>query len=713
MQRMQIMLALLVAIISFPEAQGGALGMLYGIFGQQEYGSTNAVSNQALPSPTSQESTTNSARWAAAARDKKLSFGVDLQLKTRMEAASKYLSMLEEDEGSPCGHNTVMALLESGCHNLRDSTRMQIALKFANCHLHKAGLATYECDMSQTSTESSKPKIEKCVRKIGQDAVAYGTYSLFYTNVEAICFYSQSQHFQEVTERAVHSLFEATVTTADHLNTFSRQSEIHMEVIRETMEEEASELKKGFEFLNTNQEQLQDSQKALKDDIQKQHEDLSSILNNSTSELHGMLLDALAVQEIANEQLEAIRSVQTQVKAGVAAALTAHKELQGMQATSAQRQKAMLHNEQELLKGQEGAKQEIFNLRKQQEKARDLVIESQVKLEKLLSAQKKAFAATEASLDSILEKTSEAERSLLNILEPMRENLSALLAIDKLILGEFFYLQSIAYFVSIAFLAFTLTSFRRTSRARFAVFSFILVNICAESYVRSNENFIAEFISGGVILEQQIAKMRQIFGLMEVLAMVYFAATFKDYEKMNYHLLKILLAGCRKNKQVDESDADGLQLDELSMDSQRDWNAMMMNNAKAFSNNFSNEDIFRSARAARSKGASSKIIAVEKREKENAMEKKANVANEGGEEEIFKTPIAKKQKSRIKSSAKKKSTTKKTKKQLPLTSSEKVNDASNAESIPSLYYDHAESNDTPRRRSSRLRNRKMGVVNMR
>eukprot|EP00466_Bigelowiella_natans_P002363 jgi/Bigna1/82799/fgenesh1_pg.97_\ len=159
MQRMQIMLALLVAIISFPEAQGGALGMLYGIFGQQEYGSTikffrvcldshlDAVSNQALPSPTSQESTTNSARWAAAARDKKLSFGVDLQLKTRMEAASKYLSMLEEDEGSPCGHNTVMALLESGCHNLRDSTRMQIALKFANCHLHKAGLATYECDM--------------------------------------------------------------------------------------------------------------------------------------------------------------------------------------------------------------------------------------------------------------------------------------------------------------------------------------------------------------------------------------------------------------------------------------------------------------------------------------------------------------------------------------------------------------------------------------
>eukprot|EP00466_Bigelowiella_natans_P002364 jgi/Bigna1/82800/fgenesh1_pg.97_\ len=386
----------------------------------------------------------------------------------------------------------------------------------------------------------------------------------------------------------------------------------------------------------------------------------------------------------------------------------------------------MLHNEQELLKGQEGAKQEIFNLRKQQEKARDLVIESQVKLEKLLSAQKKAFAATEASLDSILEKTSEAERSLLNILEPMRENLSALLAIDKLILGEFFYLQSIAYFVSIAFLAFTLTSFRRTSRARFAVFSFILVNICAESYVRSNENFIAEFISGGVILEQQIAKMRQIFGLMEVLAMVYFAATFKDYEK-------ILLAGCRKNKQVDESDADGLQLDELSMDSQRDWNAMMMNNAKAFSNNFSNEDIFRSARAARSKGASSKIIAVEKREKENAMEKKANVANEGGEEEIFKTVSnvnvlcigtteklcifnilgaytdsekaevsyqEQRQKSDIKILrvsfrilylfAAEKSTTKKTKKQLPLTSSEKVNDASNAESIPSLYYDHAE-----------------------
>lgn len=95
----------------------------------------------------------------------------------------------------PCW-KAALAQLDNGCSNLNDEVQSRLALNFANCFLEKAGLRTYPC-------EPDTP-ISECLVNI--DNNAFTTYSNFFTHTHNMCYFLQSQVWQEETENTVERL---------------------------------------------------------------------------------------------------------------------------------------------------------------------------------------------------------------------------------------------------------------------------------------------------------------------------------------------------------------------------------------------------------------------------------------------------------------------------------------------------------------------------
>ncbi|XP_076363079.1 uncharacterized protein LOC143253302 isoform X2 [Tachypleus tridentatus] len=86
--------------------------------------------------------------------------------------------------------------LHKGCKELTDDIQSRVALKFTNCFLQKLGMKTYPC--------SSEIEVRECVYDI--DDKAFASYTEFFTHTQSICFFLQSQVWQEQTEAVISKL---------------------------------------------------------------------------------------------------------------------------------------------------------------------------------------------------------------------------------------------------------------------------------------------------------------------------------------------------------------------------------------------------------------------------------------------------------------------------------------------------------------------------
>ena len=96
---------------------------------------------------------------------------------------------------------TALNHLDSGCRQLDDDVQSRLALSFANCFLEKAGMRTYPC-------QAALP-LADCLRDV--DNNAFTTYSNFFTHTQNMCYFLQSQVWQEETQETVNRL---TATSA-------------------------------------------------------------------------------------------------------------------------------------------------------------------------------------------------------------------------------------------------------------------------------------------------------------------------------------------------------------------------------------------------------------------------------------------------------------------------------------------------------------------
>ena len=133
------------------------------------------------------------------------SIAIDEERKALGESKFRELERHSES-GSPCWKAAV-SQLHASCKELSDLQQSRLAVAFANCHLAKSGRQTYYCDDTMT--------IEECTRDM--NPVAFQTYTEFFTHTGHICYFLQSQLWQERTENVISRLSDSSHEALDKL----------------------------------------------------------------------------------------------------------------------------------------------------------------------------------------------------------------------------------------------------------------------------------------------------------------------------------------------------------------------------------------------------------------------------------------------------------------------------------------------------------------
>ena len=146
--------------------------------------------------------------WALALTFVLISASLDLkQDKQRRELGeSKLHELQKKTQSNSCWRETV-ARLNSTCKKLSDIEQSRLAVAFANCHLAKSGRETYHCNDSMT--------VQECTE--GMDDVAFQTYTEFFTHTGHICYFLQSELWQERMDGVVSKLSDTSTEAVEKL----------------------------------------------------------------------------------------------------------------------------------------------------------------------------------------------------------------------------------------------------------------------------------------------------------------------------------------------------------------------------------------------------------------------------------------------------------------------------------------------------------------
>lgn len=125
----------------------------------------------------------------------------------------KFREVVKKSDENPCWKEAVSEL-NSTCKKLTDGQQSRLAVAFANCHLGKSGRQTYPCDDTMT--------VRSCTQNM--DAVAFQTYTEFFTHTGHICYFLQSQLWQE---RAENTIFQLSETSSETVFKLQRSLEHH------------------------------------------------------------------------------------------------------------------------------------------------------------------------------------------------------------------------------------------------------------------------------------------------------------------------------------------------------------------------------------------------------------------------------------------------------------------------------------------------------
>ena len=133
-----------------------------------------------------------------------VSIAVDEEWKSLGEKALKEVEKNADD--SPCWKEAV-SRLNSTCKLLSDIQQSRLAVAFANCHLEKSGRETYPCTDAMT--------VKECTKDMDHDA--FQTYTHFFTHTGHICYFLQSELWQERTEGVIGRLSDTSSETVEKL----------------------------------------------------------------------------------------------------------------------------------------------------------------------------------------------------------------------------------------------------------------------------------------------------------------------------------------------------------------------------------------------------------------------------------------------------------------------------------------------------------------
>uniref|UniRef100_A0AAV2LXT0 Uncharacterized protein n=1 Tax=Knipowitschia caucasica TaxID=637954 RepID=A0AAV2LXT0_KNICA len=139
--------------------------------------------------------------------------------------------------------------LDTRCRDMTSENQRRLALKFTHCHLLSSGRDFPACP------EGSE--VSLCTAHM--DAVAFNTYTEFFTHTHSMCHYLQSEVWQSTAENTIHRLTESSAGVAEQLLSTKQMAEELIEAQSAALQAQQEILSNGEELRAT----LRDSTQGL------------------------------------------------------------------------------------------------------------------------------------------------------------------------------------------------------------------------------------------------------------------------------------------------------------------------------------------------------------------------------------------------------------------------------------------------------------------
>ncbi|KAK9924406.1 hypothetical protein M0R45_032775 [Rubus argutus] len=351
--------------------------------------------------------------------------------------------------------------------------------------------------------------MKDCLAKLDDNAIQ--TYRAFYLETNSICHQLQSHVFRLETEKLVNELVKSADYAEDKLETIAKQSEkllegskdIHISLTsidKQTQEmaqtskkisDQIGDIVKQSETMFEQSEKIAASQLELQKEQDKMKENLQEGMEVIHESYHALEISLEKQKELLEGQSEALAGLQSLTKFQVQALEESRGILQQLAKFGREQQ-------EELLRQQEQIKQGHDNL---------------VKNSKSILAAQEAFEQKQETMFVSLDKLFALHNALL---------------IESRSIKAFF-LYSISMFV-----IYLLTSTKQTYKVR----SKLYIGLCLAFLI---EFATLRFSTSGI--EQQtliINGIRLLYVLVALGLVVYDVFTYRDYEMLNYNMLKNL-----------------------------------------------------------------------------------------------------------------------------------------------------------------------------
>ncbi|XP_038578603.1 uncharacterized protein LOC119905536 isoform X3 [Micropterus salmoides] len=140
--------------------------------------------------------------------------------------------------------------LDTRCRDLTSESQSRIALRFTFCHLSSSGRDFPSCP------EGSE--VSRCTGAM--DAVAFNTYTEFFTHTHSICHFLQSEAWQRRAENTMYRLTESSAGVAEQLESTRQMAEDLRDAQSAALEAQQEILNNGEELRLT----LRDSTEGLR-----------------------------------------------------------------------------------------------------------------------------------------------------------------------------------------------------------------------------------------------------------------------------------------------------------------------------------------------------------------------------------------------------------------------------------------------------------------
>ena len=439
------------------------------------------------------------------------------------------LSFLSSSSHPVCSSATSTSTLHPLCLQLTDSSKMRIAIALTNCHLARARLQFYPCG------EDEDPAA--CTAVIGRDAVAYTTYTQFYTHTDNVCLHVLRAHAQETTLAAIASLFAATINTAKQLHSFQHDTQTLSAALLASLTSNYRNLSAFLDHLAANESShyadirdraqlLHTAQQQALETLHEQSEQLQGVMGDvkkvgeEVMEKQTELSDRQRVMvHLQEEQMDELGEARQQMRAlhedqrraSVAAIdalssllslhhtlLAAQREsrtvlddltsdvsvgftgaLSSLSSLSSQQNEAFAQSQRSLSSLQEAQE----GLQRLQEEMKGRVEGMREEVELLRAEEVAGFVRTGEHLQRVESQAAKAELALRHVLDTVSANVERVLALDLSMLGEMLKLSSILFYLAISAACYLVTATERTHTARLHTFLAIVTALLAERWL--------------------------------------------------------------------------------------------------------------------------------------------------------------------------------------------------------------------------------------